>query len=172
MKFLKSKNLTLTMIFAMLYFGLTVIFTSASYEAVQFRVSEALTVLPIFNPAAIFGLTVGCFFSNIYGVFKNAVESSMPIDILIGSLATFLAAVLTNLIGTINSKKIKYLIGPLPAVLIKALVVGYEITFFNGEKFFYNFLNVGFGQFVVCYALGVPLMFFLYKNNAYKNIFN
>ena len=172
MKFFNVKNLVIVAIIASLYTTLSIAFAPISFGPIQFRVSEVLTVLPIFSPTAIFGLTLGCAVSNIYGVVADAVEGSMPIDILIGSLATFLAAVLTYLIGKSNSKTVKYLIGPFPAVLINALIIGGEITFFSGGSFLFNASNVGLGQLGVCYILGVPLMFALYKNSLHKKIFN
>lgn len=173
MQFFNKKNLALTTVFAMLYFGLTIVFTTISFGVSQFRISECLTILPIFTSQAIFGLPIGCFFANFYGVFNNEVEGSMPIDILLGSLAALLATFLTYLIGKkIKSKIAKYLLAPLPTVFFKTLVVGSETTFFYGGTLVENLLNIGFSEFVVCYILGIPLMFFLYKNDIYKKIFN
>lgn len=172
MKFFNTKNLVLTATIAALYTTLSIVFAPISYGPFQFRISEILTVLPIFSPTAIFGLTIGCVVSNIYGVVVDATEGAMPIDILIGSLATFLAAYLTYLIGKSNSKTAKYILGPLPAVVVNAIIIGGEITFFGGGNFLFNALNVGLGQLGVCYILGVPLMFALYKNKLYNKIFN
>ena len=73
-----------------LYTVLTLLSASMglAYGAVQFRFSEALTLLPLFTPAAIPGLTVGCIVSNIF-------SSVTPLDTIIGSAATLLAAICT-----------------------------------------------------------------------------
>lgn len=173
MQFFNKKNLALTVILAMLYFGLKISLKTVPFGVAQFRFSECLTILPIFTPQAIFGLTIGCFISNFYSFLNNGVDGSMPIDILLGSLAAFLAGCLTYLIGkNIKSKVAKYLLAPLPTVFLKTLVVGCEITIFYGGNLVKNLLDIGFAEFVVCYVLGVPLMFFLYKDNIYKKIFN
>ena len=85
----KVKNLTYSALIAALYVVLThmqniLIPNSASF-AIQFRVSEAMCVLAFFTPAAVWGLTVGCFLFNL--TFAGA----LPLDMLVGSLATFLA---------------------------------------------------------------------------------
>ena len=172
MKFFSIKNMVLISAIAALYTTISIVFAPISYGPFQFRISETLTVLPIFSPIAIFGLTIGCVVSNLYGVVVDATEGAMPIDILIGSLATFLAAFLTYLIGKTDSKTIKYILGPLPAVVVNAIIIGGEITFFGGGSFLFNAFNVGLGQLGVCYILGIPLMFALYKNDLYKKIFN
>ena len=73
---------------AALYAALTLALYPISYGPVQFRVSEALTLLPVFMPEAIPGLFVGCLLANLIG-------SATIWDIVFGSLATLIAAVLT-----------------------------------------------------------------------------
>ncbi len=164
------KNLVLTSIIASLYIVLTIAFVDLSYSAVQFRISEILTVLPVFSPIPIIGLTLGCFISNIYGVM---ILKTMPQDIIFGTLATLIAAVLCYYIaGKSKQKSVKYILGPLPTVIVNSVIVGLEITIFAGGNLFLNSLYVGLGELAVCYLLGVPLIFALYKNNLYKKIFS
>src|SRR5665647_998773 len=94
-----------------LYAALTLLLSPISYGVMQVRISEALTVLAMFTPAAIPGLTVGCFFANFLG--PNGI-----IDAIIGSFATLLGA-----IGTYKLRKSFYL-APLPPVIANALIVG------------------------------------------------
>ena len=83
----RTKYLTHAAIIAAVYVVLTIIFAPISYGQVQVRISEALTVLPYFTPAAIPGLFIGCIIANIYG-------GAGIIDIIFGSLATLFAAFL------------------------------------------------------------------------------
>ncbi|MCR4925387.1 MAG: QueT transporter family protein [Clostridiales bacterium] len=139
-----------------------------AYGQVQFRISEALTVLSVFTPAAIPGLTIGCVIGNLgspYGV----------VDIVLGSLATLLAAILTRMSRNIRFKEIPFL-APLPPVLANALIVGAEIAYFLPEGmtwagFFGSAVSVGLGELVVCYALGLPLIVLLEKTKVSKRLF-
>ncbi len=149
---------------AALYAGLT--YFSAiwglAYGPVQLRISEALTILPILTPAAIPGLTIGCFIGNLgspYGI----------VDILCGTFATAIAAVFTHLLRGVRLKNIP-LLSPLAPVVFNALIIGAEITFFTGTAAnFTAFLTaagwVGLSELIVCYALGLPLGLALEKNN-------
>ncbi len=141
---------------AALYAGLTYLMGvfNLAYGPIQFRVSEAMAILPVFTPAAIPGLTIGCFLANIM--------SFNPIDMVFGTLATLLAAVFTYLLRHITFKGTPWL-SLLPPVLFNAVIVGLEIAFFFTEGgasllgFLTNALCVGIGQLVVCYGLGIPL---------------
>lgn len=146
-----------------------------AYGPVQFRFSEALTILPMFTPAAIPGLTIGCLLANLfsgYGIY----------DLIFGTAATLLAAVLTRAVRNIRFRGVPVL-SPLPPVLINALVVGLEITVVANGKFdlslFYHFnwiifltnaLSVGLGELVICYVLGLPLAVVIDKNRKLKSL--
>ncbi len=153
---------------AALYAGLT--YFSAvwglAYGFVQFRISEALTILPILTPAAVPGLIVGCFIGNLgspYGI----------VDIVCGTLATAIAAVATRMLRGVRFKNIPWL-APLAPVLFNALIVGAEITFLIPDSIasFTGFLItagwVALGELVVCYGLGLPLGMVLEKNKVLK----
>ena len=71
---------------AAIYIVLTLVFAPISFGPVQFRISEALCVLPFFTPAAIPGLFIGCFLSNL-------LAGAMTMDVIFGSLATLIGAV-------------------------------------------------------------------------------
>lgn len=154
----KTKFLVLSSVIAALYAAITMGFYVISYGAVQFRISEALTILPIFTPAAVPGLTVGCLIANIMG-------GNGPLDIVFGTLATLLAAIFTR-----KFRK-KPLIAIFSPVLFNALIVGSLIYYIapNEGALFLNMLTVGFGELVVCYAIGYPLVHFLKK---YPKIFD
>ena len=127
-----------------------------AFGRVQLRLSEVLCVLPVFTPAAIPGLFVGCIISNLL--------SFSPLDILFGSLATLIAAVLTRAFRNIRFKDIP-LLSLFPPVIVNAVIVGTEIAvfFMPNEAFLPAFLinavQVFLGQMIVCYVFGIPFYF-------------
>lgn len=146
--------LTQTAVVAALYVGLTLLFAPFSFGSVQFRVSEILTILPIFMKSSILGLSLGCFVANMM--------SFSPWDMLFGTLATFIAAILTYVFRNIRCKNFNIL-SMLPPVIINAIIVGAEITYIftpelaSVELLVFNMLSVGVGQTVMCLFVGVPL---------------
>ena len=128
--------------------------------AIQVRVSEALTVLPFFTPAAIPGLAIGCFLSNL-------LTGCLPMDILFGSLATLLGA-----IGSYLLRRYKWLV-PLPPVLANILIVPYVLAYVYGAEGSIPFfmVTVGIGEVISCYVLGSILLNALlpYRNVLFKN---
>ena len=135
-------------VIAALYAALTLLLAVISFGPVQFRVSEALTLLPILTPAAVPGLTVGCLVANILG-------SATPWDMFFGTLATLAAAILTRRLRE------KPLLAALPPVLVNAVVVGAVLAWFYNLPFLLTALEVGAGELVVCYLLGLPLYYTL-----------
>lgn len=154
-------------VIAAIYAALTVAIYPLSYGAVQFRFSEALTVLPVFTPAAIPGLTIGCFIANITGPYSW-------IDAVFGTLATLLASLCTYFARNIRFRGVPLLSFLFP-VLFNAVIIGLEINLFflpEGESFtFMGFLIsalwVGVGELVVCYLLGTPLFAAISKTKLF-----
>ncbi len=136
-----------------------------AYGSVQFRFSEALTVLAAFTPAAIPGLAIGCFLGNLgspYGI----------VDILCGTLATLCAAVFSYLARNVRLKNLPLLSMFFP-VLFNGVIVGAEVAAFLPEGFtlygyLINALWVAIGELVVCYAGGVPLSIAIEKTDLKK----
>ena len=132
-----------------------------AYGPIQFRVSEALTILPIFTPAAIPGLAVGCFIANI--------NSFNPVEMVFCTLATLSAASLTYLCRNVRIKGFPWL-SFLPPILINAVVIGLEIAlfFYDGDATLLGCglaaLEVGIGEAAVCIVLGTPLYFMINKH--------
>ena len=137
------------------YAGLTYLSNvfALAYGPIQLRLSEILTVLPLFTPAAIPGLTVGCFIANI-GSFNVA-------DLVFGTLATLAAAVLTLVLKDIKIKGFPFL-AFLPPVVVNAVVIGFEIALFFLPKgysfwgFIISGLQIGLSQLIVCLIFGIP----------------
>lgn len=118
-----------------------------SSGAVQFRLSEALCVLPVFTPAAIPGLTVGCLIANIL--------TGAPVwDVIFGTAATCLGA-----LGAWGLRRVKY-ISPLPTVAANTLIIPVVIKYAYGvEKGLLPIaLGVGAGEIVCAWMLGVFLI--------------
>lgn len=143
-------------VIAALYAALTYVagLAGLAYGNVQFRFSEALTVLAAFTPAAVPGLTIGCLLGNLGSPYG-------AVDILCGTLATLLAALCSY-----GTRKLKIrgipLVSLLFPVLFNAVIVGAEIALFlpegfSAQGFLINALWVGLGELVVCCAGGIPL---------------
>lgn len=132
---------------AAIYVVLTLIGASFSYGEVQVRISEALTILPAFTPAAIPGVFLGCLISNILG------GCILP-DIIFGSLATLVGAVFTWMLRN----KSKYL-APLPPIIANVLVVPFVLRYGYMVPLPIPFmmLTVGIGEVISCGVLGLIL---------------
>lgn len=170
----KTRKLTQTAMIAGIYAAITFATFYMSFGAVQFRLSEALTILPVFTATAVPGLSLGCALANLIGFFIG-VNPIGWLDAIFGTSATLLAAILTRQIGKSQSKWVRYLLAPLPPVLTNALIVGLELMFAFGPANPAGFLSyavsVAIGQAVICYALGVPLMLVLSRRDFHKKIF-
>ena len=120
--------------------------------AVQFRVSEMLCILPVFTAAAIPGLYLGCFLSNL-------LTGAVWLDVLIGPVATLLGA-----LGTYALRRYKWL-APLPAVLSNTLIVPFVLAYGYGvqQAIPLMMLTVGIGEMLSVYVLGMILYFSLRK---------
>ncbi|MDR1892329.1 MAG: QueT transporter family protein [Oscillospiraceae bacterium] len=147
------RSLTMGAVIAALYTAFTFAFSFMSFGAIQFRVAEALCVLPVFFPPAVPGLAVGCLISNVIGVSMGL---SFPADIVVGTLATLFAALLTRKTRGVIVKGLPLLSLSFP-VIFNAIFVGAELTYFLGDPFYMNVLWVGLGELAVCYGLGIPL---------------
>lgn len=172
----KTAAITKTALIAALYVVLTLVFAPIAFSTVQFRVSEILTVLPVFTGLAVPGLSIGCCLANLLGVLLGTNPTGL-IDAVFGTLATLLAAICTYYVDKLPAKLPKYLLAPLFPVLFNAVIVGMELTFvFGGEGSFWEIflfqgISVGIGEAVVCYVGGCLLMGALYAKNVYKRIF-
>ena len=151
------RYITLSATIAALYVVLTLISAAfgLSSGAIQLRISEALCVLVAFTPAAIPGLTIGCLISNL-------VASANILDIIFGTLATFLGA-----LGGYYLRKRKWLI-TLPTLLSNVIIVPLVIVYGFGVKDMalpLVALTVGIGEFLSATVLGTGLLLILQKYN-------
>ena len=163
-----TRALVTSALVAAIYCALTLALSFISFGNMQFRVAEALTLLPVISPHAIVGVTLGCALSNAIGYFMGA-NILGAMDILFGTSATLIAAVLTWLCRNVRIKNLPLLSAFFP-VLINAVVVGAELSvLFTGsisfEPFIINAVSVFIPQFIVCFSIGLILVRFIEKNN-------
>ena len=160
---MKRKNqervrfITLSATIAALYVVLTLISAAfgLSSGAIQLRIGEALCVLVAFTPAAIPGLTIGCLISNL-------IASANILDIVFGTLATFLGA-----LGGYYLRNYKWLVS-LPTVLANTIIVPLVIVYgfgINDMALPLVALTVGIGEFLSATVLGTALLIVLKKYN-------
>lgn len=162
-------------IIAALYAALTilqnVLLPGSASMAVQFRVSEMMTMLALFTPAAIPGLFAGCIIANI-----SSVAALGPYDLIFGSAASLLAAWLMYKLKDIRFKGVPFFAALMPA-LINGIFVGFEIEFFfvEGGFHFENFLLQGglvaLGELAVVFILGIPFAKILEKTHVSTRLF-
>ncbi|HJA12878.1 MAG TPA: QueT transporter family protein [Candidatus Mediterraneibacter merdipullorum] len=132
---------------AAIYVVLTIVGASFAFGPVQVRFSEALTILPVFTPAAVPGVFLGCLISNI------AAGALLP-DIIFGSLATLIGAVFTWML-----RRHSRFLAPLPPILANALIVPFVLRYAYMEPLPIPFmmLTVGIGEIISCGVLGLLL---------------
>lgn len=153
----KTLNLTWAALIAALYVVLTMIASAAGLAsgAIQIRLSEALTILPMFTWAAVPGLTIGC-------ILANMLTGSALWDIVFGSLATLIGALGTYYIG----RKIPVL-GPVFPIASNMLIVPLVLQKVYGieDGYLYLLVTVGIGEVICCGVLGWMLYKALKKRN-------
>lgn len=158
MKQNKAYFITQAAAIAALYVVLTLFINAFDLAsgAIQVRISEALTILPFFTPAAVWGLFIGCLLSNF-------LTGAAVWDVIFGSLATLLGA-----IGTYLLRKWKWL-APIPPILSNTLIIPFVLTYAygipGGIPFF--MATIGIGEILSCGVLGMFLLFTLQK---YRNL--
>ncbi len=153
---------------AALYVVLThlqnLLFPGSASFAIQFRASEALCVLSFFTPAAIPGLTLGTLLFNIS-------TNALPLDFVLGSLATLLAAVSMRACRNIKIKGCPIL-GLLMPAAWNGLIIGVELAVVIGGGFWYNAITVAIGEAAVLLTLGNALYYALCLRNLDKKLFS
>lgn len=161
MNSLTAKKIARSAIIASLYAVCTLIFAPISYGAIQFRIAECLCVLAFFYSEGIIGLTLGCFIANIFG--------NGPLDMIFGTLATFLASLFSYLLAKKIKKELpRFFICSLFPILINAVIVPFTFLAITEMKSLYlvSAMQVGIGQTVVIFTLGLFIYMSINKINA------
>ena len=154
---MKSKKLVFicqAAVIAALYVVLTYVFSAFASGVIQVCVSEALTILPAFTPAAIPGLVIGCLLSN-------TLTGCVLLDIIFGSVATLIGA-----LGSYALRRHTWLV-PIPPIVSNMIIVPFVLRYAYGatDAFPFMIATVGAGEIISCYLLGMLLYGALKKMN-------
>ena len=154
---MKSKKLVFicqAAVIAALYVVLTYVFSAFASGVIQVRVSEALTILPAFTPAALPGLVIGCLLSN-------TLTGCVLLDIIFGSVATLIGA-----LGSYALRRHTWLV-PIPPIVSNMIIVPFVLRYAYGatDAFPFMIATVGAGEIISCYLLGMLLYGALKKMN-------
>lgn len=144
---------------AAIYTVLTMAFAPISFGPVQFRISEALCILPFFTPAAVPGVFIGCLLSNLFC-------GAAALDVVFGSLATLIGAV-----GSYLLRKNRWLVC-IPPIVANTVIIPWVLRFAYGsaDMIWYAMITVGIGEILAVGVLGNLLLGILekYKNLMFK----
>lgn len=144
----KTRLMTESALIAAVYVALVLLFKPISFGAIQFRIAEALCVLPFFSLSAVPGLALGCLLGNFFS------GAAMP-DVIFGTFATLLAAILSYKLRTVS----KWLVC-LPPILANAVIVPFVLQYAYGvtDGYFFLFATVGIGEILAVGILGNVLL--------------
>lgn len=131
-----------------------------SSGVIQVRFSEALCILPCFTPAAIPGVTVGCFLTNV-------IAGGEPLDMIFGTVATLIGAV-----GTFLLRKNRWL-AAVPPILANVLIIPWVLQTAYGvtDSYWFLMLTIFAGEFISIGILGELLYTALEKSGAARKLF-
>ena len=164
----RTQRMVQAAIIAALYVVLThyqnLLLPGSTTWAIQCRLSEALCILAFLTPAAIPGLTIGCLVFNLY------YAAALPIDGLVGSLATLFAATAMRHLRNVKVKSLP-LAGLLMPALFNALLVGAELTYYFGDGFFLNAFYVALGELIVLLVPGTLLYYAIIRRHLDSRLF-
>lgn len=156
----KTKHMTHAAVIGAMYFALThlqnLLLPGSATWMIQCRLSEALTVLAFFTPAAVPGLTIGCLLFNL------SYAGALPLDYVVGSLATFCSCAAMRALRNVKCFGCPILGLTMPAVF-NAILVGWELTVYLGDTGFtmaafgINAVLVALGELIVLFSLGLAL---------------
>ena len=142
------------------YVALTIAFAPISFKEIQVRISEALTILPVFTPSAVPGLAVGCLLANILG-------GAELLDVIFGSLATLIGA-----LGTRMLRNRKPVLAVIPPIVANMLIIPFVLRYAYGIllPIPLMMLTIGIGEILSCGILGLLLykVLFAHRKNIFK----
>ena len=147
-------------IIAAMYVALTIIFAPISFGAIQVRIAEVLTILPLFTPAAIPGLFIGCLLANALG-------GGIIWDVIFGSIATLIGAALGYLL------RFNRWLVPIPAVASNSIIVPLVLKYGYGIDIpiVLLIIYIAIGEIIGCYVLGEAFASLLLRRTELQTIF-
>lgn len=148
------KKLAIVAMIAAIYATITIVLAPISFGAIQVRLSEVLTLLPIFYWPATYGVILGCFIANLVGFLMG---TTVVIDVIVGTAATALAALITYHARNIRIKDIP-VISILSPVICNGIIIGAELAYVYTPNAFWpsfiiNGLEVALGEAIACIVL-------------------
>ena len=163
-----ARHMAHAAIIAALYAVLThfqnILLPGSGTWAIQMRLSEALCILAFFTPAAALGLAIGCL------IFNLTFAAALPLDFLVGTLATYLAGKAMWLTRNVTANGYP-LIGMLMPALSNAFLVGGELALYIGGGFWMNAVYVAIGEAAVLLTLGTALYYAIKKRGLDRRLF-
>lgn len=144
-----TRRLVRVALIATLYVALTYVFQAISFLPAQFRLAEALTLLPMLFPEAIWGVGIGCFIANLF-------SPAGLTDVVLGSLTSLLAAYITYRFRW-------HIVGYLSPIVLNALVVSAYLRLLANLPYWVTATSVAFSEAVVVLGIGIPLVLYLKK---------
>ncbi len=169
-RYVKTLFIVTSAAIAASYVVLTLPFAQIAYGPLQFRLAECMAVLPILTPAAIPGITIGCFLANLFSP-----QNLGPIDIIFGSFATLLSAISTRWLYAVLKYQKSFrrdVISLIPPVVFNALIVGTYLTFLltdgpvRATMIIVNIAYIALSEAIVVYLIGYPLLIILRKSGV------
>ena len=154
----KNKSLTVVLaragVIAALYTATSLIIAPFASGAIQVRLSEALTLLPLIFPEAVPALFIGCLLSNL-------ITGCAPLDIVLGSMITLIAAALTCGVGIfVRKTALRIVVGGAFPVLLNAFILPILWVYCYGAIEYIYIVQAAFlllGQGLSVYAIGTPI---------------
>lgn len=171
MKQQKLRGVITAAVIAAAYAALSLALAPLSFGQIQIRAAEAFTLLPIYSPYAVWGVTLGCAITNAAGVATGANFLGI-IDVFAGTAASLVSALLTARLGSSRLHGLP-IAASLPPVFINALVIGAEWCYVTTGQiltpaFFLYFGLIAAGQFAACSGLGLLLISALERTGLHR----
>lgn len=145
-----TKKLVKSALIAAIYAVITIILQPISYGNIQFRLSEVLMLLAFVDSSYIIGLTIGCLIANFFGGFGI-------LDIIFGTLATFLSGLCINLTAKRKNDNKGLFIASLWPTIFNAILVAIVLKYTANLPLILSMIQVGIGEFVVVTIIGIPI---------------
>ncbi len=173
MRYDKTRQLVIQALIAAVYAAVSLALPALSFGAVQIRFAEALTLLPVISGPYIWGVTLGCFLTNLIGAFMG-VNILGVIDVAVGTAATLVAAVLSYWLRNVRVAGTP-VASALSPVLLNGVAIGLELSYVTTGSINMAALlacggSVALGEFVSCAALGLPMIYFLEERGWDKQL--
>lgn len=169
---MQTKKIVSIALIASIYTVLSIALAPFSFGSVQVRIAEGLVLLPLLYPPSVYGVTLGCFLTNLIGSMMG-VNILGAMDIIVGTFATFLAAILTLKWRDKTFLKVP-LLSIMSPIVINGIVIGLELAIvLMSQQFYLNWIlqgtYVALGELISCVS-GYFLVIYLKKINFFDSL--